>query len=677
MSANPRDSSPRPGSADWRREWVVATAASALFVTTFDSLLLQRRSSLFTGGFLSVDHLKGPGEIVVFLAGSLVTDAGLTAGLAAVGLAVAALLGLGRPARRILCGAVAAGPLVVSNVVAYRVFEYLGSAFDLGLMFDLVGRRPAEIWAVADAHLLRLAALCGGGVAVVALAVWAVQRACPGDGLAWRAARPGWRTSVGAPMLVALVGLGASTGLRLERESLDNGLRRKPSGKVFGAVVSAVSDVDGDGYGLLQRPADPAPSDGRVHPYAVDWPGNGLDEDGVGGDLPADWPAYEEDRSAAPRWPDRPDVVLFVLESVRADVVGATVDGRPVTPVIDGLARRGASATRAYSLNGYTVQSRFHVLSGSLANLRGGTTLIDDFNANGYETACFSGQDESFGGGELPAGFERAAVFYDARQDRTRRYSTFATPGSLAVPHQVVLERIREFLSTRRRDRPLFLYVNFHDAHFPYHHAGIRPLVGATVLERGDIGPGRRQELWRMYLNTVANIDRAVGEVIAGVAEATGREPAVIVTADHGESLYDEGFLGHGYALDEAQTRVPLIAAGLPLVLREPWGHADLRDGVRAALAAWTPGSRPIVVASEPREVFQYLGVLDRPAQIAFTSAGGRSIFDFREGRFRMPGGPWMRPAETEGATREAFLRLVRFWESVVVARTRVEAAGS
>ena len=48
--------------------------------------------------------------------------------------------------------------------------------------------------------------------------------------------------------------------------------------------------------------------------------------------------------------------------------------------------------------------------------------------------------------------------------------------------------------------------------------------------------------------------------------------------ADHGESLFDEGFLGHGYALNDAQTRIPLIVSGLPLRLVEPFGQVDLRD---------------------------------------------------------------------------------------------------
>ena len=55
-----------------------------------------------------------------------------------------------------------------------------------------------------------------------------------------------------------------------------------------------------------------------------------------------------------------------MLESFRADVRGAQVDGKPVTPVLDGLAARGIAPLHAYSDNGYTVQSRRHTFTGSV-----------------------------------------------------------------------------------------------------------------------------------------------------------------------------------------------------------------------------------------------------------------------------------------------------------------------
>ena len=367
-----------------------------------------------------------------------------------------------------------------------------------------------------------------------------------------------------------------------------------------------------DCSGVLQTPRF---STGVSVPYALDRPGDGVDEDGVAGDLPAGSPAYTESSGAPPVFVRHPDVVLVVLESFRADAVGARVEGKAVTPVIDGLARGGVSSQAAYSHNGYTVQARHHIFSGSVADLRGGTTLIDDFNANGYQTAYFSGQDESFGGSEYAVGFDRADVRYDARVNRDRRYSTFSTPGSLAVPNALLVERVSHFLGGRAAAKPLFLYVNFHDTHFPYHHSSIDPLVSATLLRQSEIAPDRRDELRAMYLNTAANVDRAIGQVLNAVRQHRGHDPAVIVVADHGESLFDEGFLGHGYALNDAQTRIPLVVANLDMTLVEPIGQSDLRDALREALGRPAAGSTPSLRPDPARRVFQYFGNIGRPAR--------------------------------------------------------------
>jgi hypothetical protein len=653
-------------SHEWTRMWMGVTALVATITTAIDAALLQRKHDLFTGGFLSVDHLRTPGQVVLFLLGSCLEDAAVAGALAALGLWIARRLALNRAATRVLGTLAALCPLVIADIVSYRILEYLGGAFDFKLMFDLAGGRTSEFVAVASSQLLQLALLLVAVIASVVLVVGVVQRR--GRGQASFVDAAGMRRGVGFPASLIATALIVTTIMRVESAPLDNGLRRKPSGTLFGLLIATVTDIDRDGYGLFSRPADTAPFDARIHPYAVDIPGNGIDEDGVGGDLPADYPRYVEPSAAAPSWSLRPDVVLVFLETFRADVVGAVEDGKPVTPRLDALARVGASANYAFSHNGYTVQSRFHLLSGSLANLRGGTTIIDDFNANGYETAYFSGQDDSFGGDGLPIGFERASVFYDARQDRAKRYTTFSTPGSLAVPFTVVEDRVTRFLEHRDAQRPLFLYVNFHDTHFPYTHEFVQPLVSRTVVPRGEIAPGRRDDLWRMYLNTAANVDRAIGDVVDAVKRTTGRTPAVIVTADHGESLFEEGFLGHGYGLNDAQTRIPLVVSGLPMQIEEPWGQAELRDAISGALARLPSGDlRPHVVGGG-RPVFQYLGSLDTPAAIALTTAAGRTVYDFRADVFRMPEGTGKRPSELDDGDRRAFLDLIRFWERMVVA---------
>ena len=667
----------RSSAGFWAR-WSFIALACAAAATLLDGILLQLRRDFFTGGFLSIDHVTGPVQAVAFVMASLITDFVVLGAIVLTTLWAGARARMQPKAAGLLAIIVALAPVVVADFVQYRLASYVGDAFDLGLMFDLSGRSPMEIVAVASDHLVPLAAWIGAGV-VVALVVWRVwlrygPRSPMGAPAAWpTSGTPSLLGAVSACLLLLVGGGVFSAVVRSSSDVLDNGLRRTPAGRLLGTAVIAATDVDDDGFGILGRPPDPALFDARVQPYASDVPGNGVDEDGIAGDLPAGGVRYEEVLPPLTAWPARPDVVLIVLESFRADAVGAEIAGKSVTPVLSELARHGVHVSQAYSHNGYTVQSRHHILSGSLAGFDVGT-LVGDFARNGYQTAYFSAQDDSFGGGQGAAGLLAAEVSYDARTDRARRYTTFTTAGSLAVPHSVLMERIEQFLAARTTDRPLFLYVNFHDTHFPYHHARIEPLVSNVMVPQGGIAPDAAVAVREMYLNTAANVDAAIGRLLERVRRAVGREPGVVVVSDHGESLFDENFLGHGYALNDAQTRIPLIVANLPLTIEEPFGQVDLRGVFRRAFATPAAGAMPHVVRTPEKAVFQYLGAIERPAQIAFVSSMGRITYDIRDRKFQSRSGTWQSPERLNDTEREEFLALVHTWERMILAKRTAAA---
>ena len=663
----------RPASQQFLRLWCVVSLVGGALVSVAEAALLQQTRSFFTGGFLATDYLRGPAAVAGFALMSWLCDAAVVGVLSAIVMWALGRHGLGVRAVA-LAGLIAGvGPLIVADIVSAQLLRYVGDAIDLSLMFELTGRSVKEILAVASAHVMAPVALIAFGSGVAGGCVWLVNRFAGGTPVTRAPA-----AALGIPLLLLVIAIPTVTMAAAASDAFENGLLRKPAGRLIASVVEVLSDVDRDGFGIGGRIADPSPFSASVFPYAIDVPGNGIDEDGIGGDLPAAAAPYTEAASTA-AWVRHPDVVLFVLESFRADLVGSRDHDHPVTPVIDALAARGASATRAYSHNGYTAQSRFHIFSGSLAGVRDGRTLIDDFKQNGYTTAYFSGQDESFGGPAYSSGFERADVHYDARDDEARRYSGFSTPGSLAVPFTLVNERVTTFLhSYGASAKPLFLYVNYEDTHFPYWHPGIQTVTSSVRVQRAQIAPERAADLHSMYANTAANLDRAIGAVIATVRQTRGADPAIVITGDHGESLYEEGFLGHGYALNDVQTHIPLVVANLPMVIREPFGQSDLRDAIGDALrTAPEVPAVPRVVPSDG-EVFQYLGTLPRPRQIAFVARqGARMIYDFRNGRAQIGDGEWRRFSEVERSQAPALLGLVQYWERMMIARRTRDTHGT
>lgn len=657
------------------RWWLWAAGLAALAVSAADAGLLQLRRGYFTGGFLIEDAATSTANRAAFVGASLLLDLALTTPLALViawlgrGVVLAGRGGI------LITAALVCLPFAVADFISYEIARFLGDAFDLSLMFDLAGRRLGEVVAVSSGQAARAGAILVGLLAMAGLLTWWARRASrPAGG-------PRGQTPVARDVALAvtllMVGAAAGTLGRASNAVLDNGLRRKPSGRVLAGATAILTDVDGDGFGWGNALADPDPFDASRHPYAVDVPGNGIDENGLAGDL-ADGAAYRERMEAVPRFVRTPPVLLVILESVRADALGEVVHGQAVTPVLDALARDGVSHPRAYSHNGYTVQSRYHLMSGSLSEQRSGT-LIDDFQANGYETAYFSGQDESFGieGGRFDSGFSRASARYDARQDVARRVSAFSTPGSLLVSSRVVLDRVRAFLATRDASRPLLLVLGIGDTHFPYAHEGLEPLLGVSPIPREGIVPAQATALRETYLQAVANVDKAIGAALTALGSHVGQRPVIVVVSDHGESLFDEGFLGHGYALNDAQTRVPLVVNGLDLQLPDPFGQVDLRDAIRDALARPVTGDRARLVPRGDAGVFQYLGVVNRPRAVAMRSTHGRIAYDLRANTLQVANGPPIPLAAANEEQLDAWRQVVHSWERIRLAQAASAALES
>jgi hypothetical protein len=77
------------------------------------------------------------------------------------------------------------------------------------------------------------------------------------------------------------------------------------------------------------------------------------------------------------------------------------------------------------------------------------------------------------------------------------------------------------------------------------------------------------------------------------------------------------------------------------------------------------------------RQVFQYIGTIARPAQIALTGVSGQAAFDFRSSRGRVDGGAWTRLDTLPAADRARVLAVVRTWERIVLARQGTPAAAA
>ena len=574
-----------------------------------EAALVERKYGVFGGGFGASHVIDRPGEMALFVAALVLSQALI------VGLFFLALRGFhgrrsGTPLFLFNFAFFALAGGIALLTVKYEVLSYFSDAIGFQLIRNLGGGSlfDALLFVMDEAALLGLAAAGAG------LAYWVGLR------LVRRYAPPSvapaplrWKHLLWPALALPFVAFAANRDADTRYA-----LTRFNAYAIADTALAGLSDFDGDGYSWFGARIDRHPFDPARHPLALDVPNNGVDEDGYGGDFRFDGVAPGPQIPKLPE--DRKHLVLIVLESVRGDALGKEVAGRPVTPVLNALAREGSVARQAYSHVGFTTASLKSLFSGALDPAAGGPSLFRDMKANGYRIGVYSGQPESFGDISAVVGMkENADIFVDAETLKDERAFGFAAKGSLLVDGRKLLREFdKDFGTPAAWSRPNFLYLNFQEAHFPYHHPDMPRLLPGEPIPRGEIGVENREWVEATYWNAVAYGDWLVGQVVERLKrQGVWEDTLLVVTADHGESLFDDAFLGHGHVINRQQTHIPLVLSAPEVPVEGPVGLADYRALILRALGGDVAGR------ASGGPVFQHIGGLDWPTAIGMVEGQG------------------------------------------------------
>ncbi|HLV64631.1 MAG TPA: sulfatase-like hydrolase/transferase [Polyangiaceae bacterium] len=353
--------------------------------------------------------------------------------------------------------------------------------------------------------------------------------------------------------------------------------RAAPLGKHLLVVARRATDGDGDGFARSFGGGDCDDSDPSRNPLARDVPGNGIDEDCSGGDLalvappPREEPKLDDRTIALRRLPDRANVVLVTVDTLRFDL-GYMGYGRPISPRIDELARESVVFERAYALASYTSKSLPPMLIGKYCSE----------THRGYAHFNRFGTADTFVAERLQkAGIETASVhgyWYFFQEYGMQR--GFDTIDSSAAPKTPQVEGDRTSTSDKLtdaalaqiarpefRDERFFLWVHYTDPHAEY-----------VPHEGFDFGSNGRAR----YDGEVAFTDHHVGRLLDGLRQSPAWDRTIVIlTSDHGEAFGEHGLIRHGFELWEELVRVPFI-------VRVP-GVPPHRVGVRRSLIDLVP----------------------------------------------------------------------------------------
>jgi arylsulfatase A-like enzyme len=232
------------------------------------------------------------------------------------------------------------------------------------------------------------------------------------------------------------------------------------------------------------------------------------------------------------------NILLIVVDCLRADHVSAYGYKRQTTPNIDKLAKRGVLFKRAYTQSTFTLTSATSILTGLYPEVHGvlrfqdkisddAITLPRLLRRNGFDTSCFQGMNYfSPPWGLADVGFNKSNFL---QQEKAKRKCRLATCDEIYY----------KFSSYVKDTGTFFSLIWFFDLHGAY---------GRFLMPEKDMCYLKKSQNARVngYDSELKYVDRFIGRIMQDLSyNGLAGDTLVIVTSDHGD-IFDEHYLFEG-----------------------------------------------------------------------------------------------------------------------------------
>ena len=305
----------------------------------------------------------------------------------------------------------------------------------------------------------------------------------------------------------------------------------------------------------------------------------------------------------------RPNLILISIDALRRDHVGVYSREASLTPNLDAFAREATRYDAAYVNSPWTLTSFASMFTSLPPSELGLKTSAIESEQWYFQSAVWPQEPPMLAERLQRAGYTTAAEitnpFLQAGRGCSQGFESFrnenvaARFGADCARADVVTESTLAWLRLNRR-APFFLWVHYLDPHTPYS----APTTPADLRAQYPSGWGTRREDWyenmqhakgptkakyqefcrRMYAEEVRYADAWLGKLLSQMrADDLYEDSVIVITADHGEELFDHGGFEHGHSEYSELLSVPLL-------VRWPRGtEADRVVGQTVGLTDLTP----------------------------------------------------------------------------------------
>ena len=272
---------------------------------------------------------------------------------------------------------------------------------------------------------------------------------------------------------------------------------------------------------------------------------------------------------------ERGHVLLWTIDTLRSDVLGASGFPGRTSPHLDRLARRGVQFSDVFSTTSWTRPAMASVMTSLPSPAHGAylerqairaelPTLAESMQRAGYVTIALISNPNAGRSAGLDRGYDLVVEVNELFRDFVAKHRN--EPGQ--TRSRTMASGTSRWIHSWLEDAwpplagvPVFVYAHVNDPHGAYEPAS--PFSLLPGMERERLEGARMRRWWQSYGRDVAVADHYFGRTMRLLEDLGLREQTtVLMVADHGEEFREHGDIGHGWNLWPEQVRIPMLLAG-------------------------------------------------------------------------------------------------------------------